>query len=61
VLGSLGEFQPELMLDGVEDPIDREVQEAKGDGVFGLRHCRGSVLLGSWGPMPLTHILELSD
>jgi len=33
----LREFQLELMLEDVENLIDREVQRSKGDGAFGFR------------------------
>ena len=52
MLGCLREFQAGLMLDEVEDLVEREVRGGEGGGVFGLRRCRGSVLLGSWVPIP---------
>ena len=52
VLDCLREFQLALMLDDVKDLVDREVQGGEGGGVLGLRGCQGSVLLGTWGPMP---------
>jgi len=58
--GCLWEFQPGLMLDDVEDLIDQEVQGVEGDGAFGLRRRPGSVLLGSWGSLPLACFPELS-
>jgi len=43
----LREFQPRLMLDDMKDLIDRKAQGAEGDGIFGLCHRWGSVLLRS--------------
>ena len=57
----LRKLQPGLMFDDVEDMIDRKVQGGEGDGAFGLRCRRGSVLLGSWARCPLAHFLELSN
>ena len=51
-LGCLREFQAGLMLDDMEDLVDREVQGGEGGGALGLLRCRGSVLLGCWGSMP---------
>jgi len=60
MLGCPREFQPQLIHDDVEDLVDREVQRGEGGGVLGLHHFQGSVLRGSWGPLPLAHFLELS-
>ena len=50
--GFLVEFKPELILNDVEDLIDRKVQAGQGDGVFSFHYHQGSVLLGCWGLMP---------
>ena len=51
MFGHFREFQPRLLLDDVNDLINRQLQGSEGRGVLNLCPCQGSVLLESWGTM----------